>query len=37
MFGWITKTDWNIDRIMEFYRRRRLKHASIGLDCEAML
>lgn len=37
MFGWILKTDWDIDRIIEVYRRRRIQRAAIGLDMEAEL
>jgi hypothetical protein len=31
------KTDWDIDRIVEAYRRRRTKSAAMGLDIEASL
>ena len=37
MFGWILKTDWDIDKVMETYQKHRSETASIGLDVEARL
>jgi len=37
MFGWILKTDWNIDEVMDSYKRRRIEDASVGLDMEARI
>ncbi len=37
MFGWILKTDWDIERVAEAYRRRRLRRDAVTLDAEASL
>lgn len=37
MFGWILKTDWDIDEVMDSYKKRRIETASVGLDMEARI
>lgn len=37
MFGWILKTNWDIDRISRAYRMKKKKDASLCLDEEAKL
>ncbi len=30
MFGWILKTDWDIDQVMEVYARKRMRLARLA-------